>query len=72
MDTIEAYLNEPLVTSDQVKAMGGVLKWWDLQQETRPQLSQMAITYLSAPGAFIDTAGRKLTRTNCLIYSFIC
>jgi len=48
-DSIEAYLDAPPIPKAEVKAAGGVLKYWENRRDTRPQLAQMALDFLSAP-----------------------
>ena len=52
-DTIQAYLDSPLVPDEEIKAAGGVLKYWELARATRPRVAQMALDFLSAPGQFL-------------------
>ncbi len=49
-DTIQAYLNGPLVPTAQIEATGGVLKYWEHERATRPRVAQMALDFLSVPG----------------------
>ena len=51
-NTIQAYLDSPLVPDEEIKAAGGVLKYWELARATRPQVAQMALDLLSVPGQF--------------------
>ena len=44
-DTIQVYLDSPLVPDEEIKAAGGVLKYWEL--------AQMVLDFLSAPGQFL-------------------
>ena len=40
-DTIKAYLDSPLVPDEEIKAAGGVLKYWELARATCPRVAQM-------------------------------
>lgn len=50
-DSIEAYLNEPVTPKNAVIAAGGLLPWWETQRARRPNLTRMALAYLTAPGS---------------------
>ncbi|GBE85873.1 hypothetical protein SCP_0803950 [Sparassis crispa] len=49
IDSIEAYLESPLVSSDDIRLAGGVLGYWAQASHARPRLAQMALDYLTAP-----------------------
>ena len=44
-NTIEVYLDSPLVPDEGIKAAGGVLKYWEL--------AQIVLDFLSAPSQFL-------------------
>jgi hypothetical protein len=52
-DTIQAYLDGPLVSESEINAAGGVLKYWELARATHPRVAQMALDFLSAPGKYL-------------------
>ena len=47
---MEAWLAEPPIPESVIRAAGGPLAWWEVQRETRPRLTRMALAYLTAPG----------------------
>lgn len=47
---MDAYLDEPPVPKAVIKAAGGLLKYWETQTSSRPDVRAMAIAYLTAPG----------------------
>ena len=53
-DSIEAYLDSPPIAKPEVKATGGVLKYWESCRTTRHRLAQMALDFLSAPGLAVS------------------
>jgi hypothetical protein len=61
-DSIEAYLDSLPIPKSEVKAAGGVLKYWENRRDTRPQLAQMALDFLSAPGSYSE-----LSVSHCLL-----
>ncbi|KAI9567521.1 hypothetical protein HD554DRAFT_971224 [Boletus coccyginus] len=49
-DTIQAYLDSPLVPDEEIKVAGGKVKYWELARATRPRVAQIAaLDFLSAP-----------------------
>lgn len=54
LDSIETYLDSPPIKKSEVKAAGGVLKYWENCRATRPRLARMALDYLSAPASSVD------------------
>ena len=52
-DSIENYLDSPPIPKSEVKAAGGVLKYWENSRTTRPKLARMALDFLSAPGLIL-------------------
>ena len=74
-DTIQAYLDSPLVPNEEIKAAGGVLKCWELARATCPQVAQMALDFLSVPGQFLTPTTPTHLHTNLISVpptSFIC
>lgn len=61
LDTIEAYLSEPIMIPDQIVTAGSVLQWWEMQRKVRPRLAAMAIAYLTAPGERITSLPSQTT-----------
>ncbi|KIJ05696.1 hypothetical protein PAXINDRAFT_141102 [Paxillus involutus ATCC 200175] len=53
-DSIEAYLDLPPVAKSEVKAAGGVLKYWENRHAITPRLARMALDFLSAPASSVD------------------
>ncbi|KIJ11940.1 hypothetical protein PAXINDRAFT_171565 [Paxillus involutus ATCC 200175] len=53
-DSIEAYLDLPPVAKSEVKAAGGVLKYWENCHAITPRLARMALDFLSAPASSVD------------------
>jgi hypothetical protein len=49
-DSIETYLNDPIVMSALIAGQGGVMKYWYHLKEPNPKLSRMGSDFLSAPG----------------------
>jgi hypothetical protein len=47
------YFDSLLVPDEEIKVAGGVLKYWELAQATRPRVAQIALDFLSPPGQFI-------------------
>ena len=41
-DSIESYLDSPPIPKSEVKAAGGVLKYWENSRTTQPKLVRMA------------------------------
>jgi len=56
-ELIEAYLDAPPIPKAKVKAAGGVRtgKYWENRRDTRPQLAQTALDFLSAPASSVDS-----------------
>ena len=52
LDSVDTYLDFPPVPKAEVKAAGGVLKYWENCQDTRPRLARMALDFLSVLGQF--------------------
>ncbi|GBE89936.1 Putative AC transposase OS=Zea mays PE=2 SV=2 [Sparassis crispa] len=65
IDSIDAYLESPLVSRDDVKQAGGVLAYWAQASKTRPRLARMALDFLTAPASSVDAerafSGGRLT-----------
>ncbi|KAG8903891.1 hypothetical protein FRC01_008939, partial [Tulasnella sp. 417] len=53
-DSIEAYLDEPATPKAAIAAAGGLLCWWESQRKRRPNLTRMALAYLTAPATSVD------------------
>lgn len=49
-DTIQAYLDSPVVSRDVLTQHGGVIPYWNNELTCRPRLARMALNYLTAPG----------------------
>ena len=49
-DSIEMYLDDPIVPSALIAGQGGVMKYWYHLKEPNPKLSRMGSDFLSAPG----------------------
>ena len=49
-DSIETYLNDPIVPLALIARQGGVMKCWYHLEEPNPKLSRMGLNFLSAPG----------------------
>ena len=49
-DQLDFYLANKTVPSTVIDDAGGILRYWEQQLETQPQLAQMALDFLSAPG----------------------
>jgi hypothetical protein len=47
---MDLYLLSGSVDQSTVDDAGGVLHYWEKQLKTQPQLAQMALDFLSAPG----------------------
>jgi hypothetical protein len=50
-DTIEGYLDAPLVSKEALRR-GGLLEYWKKQQKKTPRVAGFALGLLSAPGMF--------------------
>lgn len=53
-DSIEAYLDSPTITKSELKAAGGVLKYWENRHTVTPRLARMALDFLSVPACSVD------------------
>jgi hypothetical protein len=53
-DSIDAYLTDPIVSTNELQQAGGVLLYWEKALQTRPCLARMALDFLSAPGELWD------------------
>lgn len=53
-DSIEAYLDEPPTPKAAIVVAGGLLHWWESQRKRRPNLTRMALAYLTAPATSVD------------------
>nr|GAT45667.1 predicted protein [Mycena chlorophos] len=53
-DTLDAYLNAPLVSAEEIKKAGGHCQYWEEEAKQRPRLAKFAIKYLSAPASSVD------------------
>jgi len=51
LDPLDAYLDSACMSKAQLANIGGVLKYWEHARTTQPRLAQMALDFLSAPGA---------------------
>ena len=71
-DTIQAYLDSLLVPDEEIKAAGGILKYWELARATRPRVAQMALDFLSAPGQFLISTRLHINIISVPPTSFIC
>ena len=60
-DTIKAYLDSPLVPDEEIKAAGGVLKYWELALELHK-------CFLSAPGQFLTQQPQPIS----IQISYLC
>ena len=49
-DSIETYLDDPIVPLALIAGQGGVMKYWYHLEEPNPKLSRMGLDFLSAPG----------------------
>lgn len=49
-DHMDLYLQGDTVDQSVIEDAGGVLCYWEQELKTRPQLAQMALDFLSAPG----------------------
>jgi hypothetical protein len=49
-DTIDGYLEGPVISDENLKQAGGVLKYWEQALPSRPRVARMALDFLSAPG----------------------
>jgi hypothetical protein len=49
-DSIETYLDDPIVPSALIAGQGGIMKYWYHLEEPNPKLSRMGSDFLSAPG----------------------
>lgn len=63
VNELDEYLQQPLEKVDDA------LKWWSAQQKKFPNLSRMALDYLSAPGLFLRNKFRVFDTD--LIHSFL-
>ena len=50
LDTIQAYLDSPVMPADLLKSIGGSIAYWHTQEAAMPSLSRMGSEYCSAPG----------------------
>ena len=50
---MDLYLQGDIVDQSVIDDAGGVLSYWEQELKTRPQLAQMALDFLSAPGEAI-------------------
>ncbi|EJD36354.1 hypothetical protein AURDEDRAFT_174551 [Auricularia subglabra TFB-10046 SS5] len=53
-DTLDAYLEAPVVPVEVIDAAGGLLAYWESQRAKRPRLAQMALDFLTAPASSVD------------------
>jgi hypothetical protein len=51
-DTIDAYLESPPLTAQELEQAGGPLAYWERALVTRPRLARMALDFLTAPGGY--------------------
>ena len=56
LDHMDLYLQGDVVDQSVIDDAGGVLCYWERELKTRPQLAQMALDFLSAPGEAIFIA----------------
>ena len=54
---MDLYLQGDVVDQSVIDDAGGVLCYWQQELKTRPQLAQMALDFLSAPGEAVYTRG---------------
>jgi hypothetical protein len=52
-DSMERYLDDPLVSSGYITGCGGYLKYWADREKSEPRLSRMARDFLSAPASSV-------------------
>ena len=60
-------MDSPPIPKPEIKAAGGVLKYWENSCAARPKLARMALDFLSAPGSTLFA----LLFTNMIIYTHI-
>jgi len=49
-DHIEAYLQEPTISSEAVANAHGYMAYWHAASQTCPMVAKMALDFVSAPG----------------------
>ncbi|KZS99466.1 uncharacterized protein LAESUDRAFT_628661, partial [Laetiporus sulphureus 93-53] len=53
-DSIDAYLEAPIVSSQDIKQADSILAYWSQASQLRSWLAHMALDYLSAPASSVD------------------
>jgi len=61
LDELEVYLNEPVMDPKALKTFGGVLKYWESEMKSSPNLAKMGLDFCSAPASSVD-AERAFSR----------
>ena len=69
---MDLYLQGDVVHQSVIDDAGGVLCYWEQELKTRPQLAQMALDFLSAPGEVVFISCCSHFRPHAFDYSLFC
>ena len=66
MDQLDFYLADKIVPAAVIDSAGGILCYWEQRLSTQPQLAQMALDFLSAPGQIPQRVADSFSRPSQL------
>ena len=71
-DHMDLYLPGDAVHQSVIDDAGGVLCYWEQELKIRPQLAQMALDFLSAPGEAVFISCCSYFGPHAFCYSLFC